>query len=513
MRRIRRRSFLVEEILHWADVYRETTGRWPTKNSGPIALTKGLEKWSAVDRSLRYGLRGLNGGSSLAQLLSERRGVRNIQKLSPLSEEQILRWADEHQRRTGSWPTAKSGAIADSGGEQWHAIDTALHLGSRKLQGGSSLARLLARQRGVRNRKQLPPLTEENILAWADAHYQRTGAWPKGNSGPVVDAPGETWTAVNVALRNGIRHLPGGSSLARLLTREQILAWADAWHERTDEWPSFMSGEIPGSGGETWYAIHKALLTGGRGLAERSSLAKLLAAERGVRSYYLPPLSRKMILAWADAHYERSGQWPTARAGPIPEAPPETWQGVDSALVNGARGLGKRSSLARLLARFRGKRVHLLLPPLSEDGILAWADAHRRRTGQWPNVNSGPIVDAPGENWRSIDAALRQGHRRLSGGSSLLQLLVKNRGERDPHRLPHLTEELILYWAELHFERTGKWPKRNSGPIFGGRGEKWVQVDDALRHGKRMLPGRSSLAKFLAAANRGPSSSRSGQGR
>jgi hypothetical protein len=64
-----------------------------------------------------------------------------------------------------------------------------------------------------------------------------------------------------------------------------------------------------------------------------------------------------------------------------------------------------------------------------------------------------------------MDAALRQGHRRLLGDSSLLQLLVKKRGVRDPRRLAHLTEELVLYWAELHLERTGKWPQYNSGPI------------------------------------------------
>ena len=75
---------------------------------------------------------------------------------------------------------------------------------------------------------------------------------------------------------------------------------------------------------------------------------------------------------------------------------------------------------------------------------------------------------------------------------------MKKRGLRDLRRLPHLTEELILYWAELHFERTGKWPKYYSGPIWGGGGETWSQVDNALRFGRRKLPGGSSLAKFLA---------------
>ena len=36
-------------------------------------------------------------------------------------------------------------------------------------------------------------------------------------SGPVAEAPEETWRAVNMALAQGHRGLPGGSSLSRLL--------------------------------------------------------------------------------------------------------------------------------------------------------------------------------------------------------------------------------------------------------------------------------------------------------
>jgi hypothetical protein len=62
-------------------------------------------------------------------------------------------------------------------------------------------------------------LTVELILAWAEAHHARTGQWPNQRSGPVADAPGETWNAVNLALNHGRRGLPGPSSLARLLDR------------------------------------------------------------------------------------------------------------------------------------------------------------------------------------------------------------------------------------------------------------------------------------------------------
>ena len=66
-----------------------------------------------------------------------------------------------------------------------------------------------------------PPLTVEQILAWSDAHFTRTGEWPKIRSGPVMDAPGETWAGINGALHEGHRGLPAGDSPAKLLRRHR----------------------------------------------------------------------------------------------------------------------------------------------------------------------------------------------------------------------------------------------------------------------------------------------------
>jgi hypothetical protein len=66
-----------------------------------------------------------------------------------------------------------------------------------------------------------PLLTVEQILAWADAHYARTGKWPTFASGPVLEAPGETWAAIASALHRGNRGLPGGHGLAWLRDRHR----------------------------------------------------------------------------------------------------------------------------------------------------------------------------------------------------------------------------------------------------------------------------------------------------
>jgi hypothetical protein len=138
----------------------------------------------------------------------------------PLSVEQILSWADEHKAQTGRWPHSATGPIAQFPGLTWTAVNHALNNGGRGLKEISTLARLLEDYRGKHGRRK-PPLTEEAIVAWARAHFERTGRWPHASSGPVLDAAGEHWRAINTALYIGNRGLKGGDSLARLLERHR----------------------------------------------------------------------------------------------------------------------------------------------------------------------------------------------------------------------------------------------------------------------------------------------------
>jgi hypothetical protein len=279
------------QILKWADEFHLRSRAWPNLHSGRIPGALG-ETWRKVDNALRLGLRGLPGKSSLALFLTERRGARTQASLPRLNTAQILVWADSHHASTGKWPKDWSGFIPEAPGECWHAVDRALRAGVRGLQGGSSLARLLAEQRGVRNHKALPHLTEEMILEWADDYHARTGDWPIRWSGNIPQATdGTTWLAVETALRYGRRGLPGGSSLAQLL-----------------------------------------------------------AARRGVRNAKrLPPLREAQILAWARSYYRRHGRWPTHDAGPVYEAPDVTWKAIATSLRDGWRGLPGGVSLSRFL--------------------------------------------------------------------------------------------------------------------------------------------------------------------
>jgi hypothetical protein len=208
------------QVLAWADSHRRRTGRWPVIDSGPIAEDP-EETWRRIDSDLRLGLRKLPGDSSLAQLLARRRGARNSSRLPRLSVHQILIWADAHCRRTGRWPTDRTGDIPEARGETWGAVQAALQFGRRGLPGGDTLARLLARERGVRNSKDPPALRVAEILRWASAYQRRTGTRPSLRSGSIPEAPGETWAMIDRAMRKGQRGLPGGVSLFRLMQQAE----------------------------------------------------------------------------------------------------------------------------------------------------------------------------------------------------------------------------------------------------------------------------------------------------
>ena len=365
-RRSRKPPLRVAEILNWADDFHARRGRWPHLDDGPVEGTAD-ENWGAIDRALTVGNRGLSGGTTLAKFLLRRRGRRHWHLPSDLRVNQIVEWADAHHRTTGEWPgTHCSGPIPGAPiGTTWVSIDLALKRGKRGMVGGRSLARVLELHRGVRNRLNVTELTEEDILTWAEDHRVRTGTWPKYQDGNIATAPRETWHAIDSALWKGSRGLRGGDSLAKLLARC-------------------------------------------RGVRNKSDL---------------PALTIAQIREWIDLYRRRAEMYPTKDSGPIPEAPGETWSGVNAALIAGTRGLPGGDSLPRVLARQFGQRNLAAIPNFTIEAIQGWIVAHQESTGDWPKAISGAIAGAPGETWSAVDNALRRGRRGLTGGSSVTKLV------------------------------------------------------------------------------------------
>jgi len=360
-------------------------------------------------------------------------------------------------------------------------------------------------------RGRLPALSEDEVLDWADAFHARTGEWPTFESGPIPESARETWLLIEAALTFGLRGLSRGT-LPRFLAEhrgwydpgeqnlsiKQVLAWADAFHDRTGEWPTIESGRVAEAPGETWNQINSALREGTRGLPCEGSLVRLFALKRGVHNNpHLHRLTVPEILRWADLYHGRHGTWPTSRSGTIPEAPNLTWDTVHRAMIGGYRGLPGGSTLAQLLGNERGVRHRHDLAPFTVERILGWADAHRCRTGHWPKIRSGQIPQSPGDTWRKVQSALHHGSRGLAGGSSLARLLAEKRGRRHQLHPPDFTIPQILAWADAFHARTGRWPNCESGAIAEAPDDNWNSVDRALRKGKRSLPGGSSLARLL----------------
>jgi hypothetical protein len=207
-----------------------------------------------------------------------------------------------------------------------------------------------------------------------------------------------------------------GSALAEL-TIERILAWADAHRAAQGRWPTQRSGKVPGSNGERWARICTDLSRGGRGLPGGQSLGGLLITHRGARiCNHLPRLSVAQILDWADAYYAAQGVWPGFKSGPVEAAPGEIWAWIDRALWLGQRGLPGGTTLTRLLNEHGRCGPRSRRPLLTEEQILAWADAHHAATGHWPNLRSGAVTGTRGEKWAAINDALK-GETAACGGA------------------------------------------------------------------------------------------------
>ena len=249
----------------------------------------------------------------------------------------------------------------------------------------------------------------------------------------------------------------------RRLTAKQILAWADAYHSRHGRWPTNVSGTIPESG-DSWHAVNSALRGGWRGLPGGSSLLIHLRKHRGVSTHGKTRFTEKQILAWADAYLAEHGKWPSHNSGPI-TGTAETWLAVDAALRRGTRGLRGNSSVARLLARQRAKRNPKAPPAFvgETDSRLGGSALGRLRYLAQRGVGAdhgyyGNLGQHPSGRCGKAGAASVPAHH-------CQRLLSEHRGVRNHKRLPPLTEEQILQSARRHFERTAQWPNDYNGLV------------------------------------------------
>jgi hypothetical protein len=349
---------------------------------------------------------------------------------------EILGWADAFHARTGRWPTAKSGPVADAPGETWRNINHSLTKGWRGLAPGSSLSQLLIKERGKPNPND-PSLKIPEILEWARACVVRGEGWPTENSGPVAGAPGETWRNINYSLTKGRRGLPGGSSLAHLLQEEldrQTELWsagaADDGSE-SRELPMRKNVRPTTKSIEAARVFREVGLRTRRhsGLLGRIERLELIMERRKAERDLMRELAEMGVPGTDEAPEAQTDELPQSGAGAALEAPADN-PPPGATAAKERRRLPSRTTINRLWSQLRGIYRNPNFVPLSVPLILAWADRFHARYGRWPSAASGLIDDYPRDTWAAINAALDGGHRGLPGGSSLARLLAQERGHK-----------------------------------------------------------------------------------
>ena len=110
------------------------------------------QTWMGIDVALRFGWRGLAGGSSLTRLLVEAGLLPKRKPRPPLQVERILPWAAAEYQSTGKWPTLESGRVRAAPEESWKQINWHLQRGGRGLPGGATLAGVLRLYRDILSR-------------------------------------------------------------------------------------------------------------------------------------------------------------------------------------------------------------------------------------------------------------------------------------------------------------------------------------------------------------------------
>lgn len=455
---------------------------------------------------------------------------------APLSIELIIDWLRQYMNKYNKKPRMQSGIIEFAIGPYenitWSAINAALWKGGRGLPGGSSLANLIEEQFGIRNKMNLPGLTEAIIHEWIEQFIKKYHRKPIASDGTVEFAngryTGETWGAIDSSLLAGVRGLIGGSSLAQFieqnfsirsyckppeLSLEQIKDWIQQHISKYDKKPTAKSGVVEFAEGEykgtSWATIAHAMRNGVRGLVKGLSLAEFIKNVFNISNHYAcKPLTVDIIYNWISQFIDKHDRKPTQNDGIIEFAKDEykemTWSTLNSHLWKGGRGLSGGSSLSQFIKTHFGIKNCNCPPMLNPELINKWISAYIKRYKKKPAKTSGEVEFAEGEyaeiTWGAIDCAFKAGKRGLPK-TTLAQYIQKEFKIRSAGNVAFLPEELIIKWVQKYLDEYGIKPKAISEIVKYANGDHigitWLAIDASLHRGTHGLPGGSSLAQFI----------------
>lgn len=263
------------------------------------------------------------------------------------------------------------------------------------------------------------------------------------------------------------------------LREDDILSWAYANRDAEGNLPGMAAAITSPAVEQKIRHLNQTLLFGFRGLTGGMDLPHLYY-KHGLISWK-PPITEQFVLTNIIKFFLKHNRLPLPADGAIEGLKDQEW--VHMSRWGKRYGIG---SLRQVYVRY-GFRMERL----TEDAIIEQAKKFHALHGRLPGAGDGLLPDYIGEDFHSINIALRQGDRGLGGGLSLDKLYIKH-----GLKLGELSEEIIIHHALRHFEKHGKLPNQYSGPVEGFPGESWRGWYNSLKEGTRNLGGGLSLEKL-----------------
>jgi hypothetical protein len=204
-----------------------------------------------------------------------------------LTIEDVVQMIINHKKITDEYPTNNSGhVIGEPERECWNNIAQALYLGTRGLRYDPnyktrmSLGTLMESRFSDYKRENNRPLTIDNIMEWADQHYQKTGKYPNQRSGRGFLPNREHWGLINNSLLGGGRKLVDCTKYSKRVNSLSKLLW------------EYRKVQYQGLGNriDIIEAIEKSILSfvdkNGECPAANSGLCELIVEEKCVQSHW-----------------------------------------------------------------------------------------------------------------------------------------------------------------------------------------------------------------------------------
>lgn len=349
-----KRDINLEEVIVEIKKYYKETGKKPTTRTKEFFLPDGTSA-TALDLALRIGYRGLKGGSSLLDLVSESLGLRGRGQDIDLNEAKIE--VLNYFKKYGKRPTKRCKNFLLSDGTSLENLDRFLKKKKNK-ENGSSLSEFINNILGVPQKENFD-LGE--IRTEIKKYYNKKSKKPTEHSEDFFLPDGTTARNLANSFRKGLRGLDGNISFPEFANQvlglkekkdldvSMIIKELKKYHKKNKKYPNKRDASFFLADGTSATSLDQALRMGFRGLDGGSSLAKLIEEISGKPSHTNKmKLTESIIKKEIISFYMKNKQYPTQCSK---ESKPfgSTWVSIDLALRSGFRGLEGGSSLSKLV--------------------------------------------------------------------------------------------------------------------------------------------------------------------